>query len=202
MVADGVNEGSKALRLPYPAILAHIGNHSNEGFLLQVLHLVGTQSPRPQLDPQKLFKIGDKVLLGRGVPRPQPFHICSVKSVELHASLCFLGQEYSLARPPGAMELPFHFDCPETERTLAALLVCRDPQHSSGVLIRGEPSPVPMCPSGRILARPERARMRLPSPKGGPIHWRNLGKSSASYRHDKKCRLSIPPNRRAETAAA
>src|SRR5882724_7812584 len=108
MVADGVNEGSKALRLSYPAILAHIGNHSTEGFLLQVLHLVGTQSPRPQLDPQKLFKIGDKVLLGRGVPRPQPFHICSVKSVELHASLCFLGQEYSLARPPGAMELPFH----------------------------------------------------------------------------------------------
>src|ERR1700674_3216460 len=27
-----------------------------------------------------------------------------------------------------------------------------------------------MCPSGRILARPERARMRLPSPKGGPIN--------------------------------
>src|SRR5260370_4135282 len=25
---------------------------------------------------------------------------------------------------------------------------------------------VPMCPSGRILAYPERARMRLPSPKG------------------------------------
>jgi len=29
------------------------------------------------------------------------------------------------------------------------------------------PSPAPTCPSGRILARPERARMRLPSPKGG-----------------------------------
>jgi len=36
----------------------------------------------------------------------------------------------------------------------------------SGVLIRGEPSPVPMCPSGRILARPERARMRLPLSEG------------------------------------
>jgi hypothetical protein len=35
----------------------------------------------------------------------------------------------------------------------------------SGVLIRGEASPVPMCPSGRILACPERARMRLPSVK-------------------------------------
>lgn len=48
----------------------------------------------------------------------------------------------------------------------------------SGILIRGEPSPVPMCPSGRIQARPERARMRLPSPKGGPNQWRNFGKSS------------------------
>src|SRR5258708_12027391 len=135
MVADRVNEGSKALRLSYPAILAHIGNHSNEGFLLQVLHLVGTQSPRPQLDPQKLFKIGAKVLLGRGVPRPQPFHICSVKSVELHASLCFLGQEYSLAPPPVAIELPFHFDCPETKRPLPPPLVSRHPPHHSRPII-------------------------------------------------------------------
>src|SRR5258708_13754304 len=125
MVADRVNEGSKALRLPSPSILAQIGNISNEGFLMEVLHLVGIQSPRPQLDPQKLFKIGYKVLLGRGVPRPQPFHICSVKSVELHASLCFLGQEYSLARPPGAMELPFRSEEHTSELQSPDHLVCR-----------------------------------------------------------------------------
>ncbi len=35
-----------------------------------------------------------------------------------------------------------------------------------GFFIHGEPSPVPVCPSGRILARPERARMRLPFSQG------------------------------------
>ena len=72
----------------------------------------------------------------------------------------------------------------------------------SGVLIRGEPSPVPTCPSGRILARPERARMRLPSLKGGLDHWRNFGKFGTLPKYAKKCRLSIPPNRRVESAAA
>src|SRR5436853_75635 len=72
----------------------------------------------------------------------------------------------------------------------------------SGVLIRGEPSPVPMCPSGRILARPERARMRLPSPKGGPIDGRNFDKSGELRRQYKKCRSSLPPTYRAKIAAA
>jgi hypothetical protein len=53
--------------------------------------LVGTEPSGAQLDPQKLFKIGDKVLLGRGVPRPQPLHIRSVKCKELHAGPLLLG---------------------------------------------------------------------------------------------------------------
>src|SRR6266513_5678622 len=73
---------------------------------------------------------------------------------------------------------------------------------SSGVLIRGEPSPVPMCPSGRILARPERARMRLLSLKGGPIDWRNFDKAGELRRQYKKCRSSLPPTYRAKIAAA
>src|SRR5947208_3194457 len=72
----------------------------------------------------------------------------------------------------------------------------------AGVLIRGEPSPVPMCPSGRILARPERARMRLPlSLKGGPIDWRNFDNAGELRRQYKKCRSSLPSNLRAKIAA-
>lgn len=60
---------------------------------------------------------------------------------------------------------------------------------NAGVLIRGEPSPVPMCPSGRILACPERAWMRLPSPEGwassnggfvaSPVHYSNVTQNVA-----------------------
>ena len=35
--------------------------------------------------------------------------------------------------------------------------------------MRGEPSPVPMCPSGRVPASPEQAGMRLPSSGSGRI---------------------------------
>jgi hypothetical protein len=59
--------------------------------------LVGSQHPGAKLNAQKLLKIDDKVLLGRGVPLPQPFHIGFVKCEELHASLGFLGEEYSFA---------------------------------------------------------------------------------------------------------
>src|SRR5260370_3137344 len=72
----------------------------------------------------------------------------------------------------------------------------------SGVLIHGEPSPVPVCPSRRIPARPERARMRLPSLEGGPIHWRNFGKSGAVFKCDTKCYISIRAAHFFQTAAA
>jgi hypothetical protein len=72
----------------------------------------------------------------------------------------------------------------------------------SGVLIHGEPSPVPVCPSRRILARPERARMRHPSFMGGTIHWRNLGKSGAILKCDTKYHLSIRAKNPVEIAAA
>src|SRR5258708_4042877 len=103
-------------------------------------------------------------------------------------SLCFV---------PGTLETK----SPVTEPGAHALLCVGTPS-TSGVLIRGEPSPVPMCPSGRIQARPERARMRLPSPKGGSFHRRIDGKSGTLLRHDTKCRLPFPPDSRFENAAA
>src|SRR5260370_26729872 len=94
---------------------------------------------------------------------------------------------------------PLETKSPVTEPGAHALL-CAGTPSTSGVLIRGDPSPVPMCPSGRILVRPERARMRLPSPKGGPIHWRNFGKSSKLPKHDKQCHLPVSEKRCAESA--
>jgi hypothetical protein len=170
MVADGVNVGPEPLRLAYPAILSQVGNYSNKGFLPQILHDVGTEHPGTQLDPQKLLKIRDKVLFGRGVPRPQPLYVLLVKIEEIHATLRFLRQEYIFAHLRTQWNNRFN-------RFISIVLKRNGPQTHysfvgtpvrSGVLIRGEPSPVPMCPSGRIPARPERARMRLPSPKGGP----------------------------------
>jgi len=99
------------------------------------------------------------------------------------------------------MRLIFHQHTVETKSRPAALFVRRN-SSTFGSPNPWGPSPVPMCPCGRVLACPERARMRLPSLKGGPIHWRKFGESSTLLKYDKQCRLSIRTNRRAETAAA
>jgi hypothetical protein len=43
--------------------------------------------------------------------------------------------------------------------------------------------------------------MRLPFPKGGPVHWRNVEKSHALPECNTKSQLSIPPNSCVERAA-
>jgi hypothetical protein len=64
--------------------------------------------------------------------------------------------------------------------------------YPKGVLIRGEPSPVPMCPSGRIRACPEQARVRLPSAKGGPESWRTVVRLANKACISKSLAVSMP----------
>src|SRR5438445_12463210 len=96
--------------------------------LFRSFYFVWGNSPGPELDTQELLKISDKVLLGRRVPLPQPFHIRLAKSEELHAGLGFLAEEYSVAPPVGAMRLMIHQHSAETDSRTDALLVCRNPR--------------------------------------------------------------------------
>src|SRR5258708_32683850 len=124
------------------------------------------------------------MLLGHRIPLSQQLHVRFVKSEELHASLEILGKEYSVLPLGEQRDLMFHRGSIETELGVNALLVCRNARTTGSSLFRWQPSPVPKCPSGRILARPERAWMRLPSPKGGPVQLEECQKRPGMRTHD------------------
>jgi len=70
--------------------------------------------------------------------------------------------------------------------------LCVGTPASSGVLIRGEPSPVPMCPSGSILACSEPGRgCASPSPKAGQTYLEGL-EVMASPTYYSSMKQSVP----------
>src|ERR1700730_11047886 len=81
---NGVNEGSQALRLSDSPLLPEGGYHPYERFLSKLVHNLGSQHACPQLDSQKLVKIGDKVLFGRRISFAQTLDVGFVKSEQFH----------------------------------------------------------------------------------------------------------------------
>jgi len=55
--------------------------------------LSDAQRPGPQLDPQKLFKISNKVVFRRAVSIPQTFHIVFVKRKKFQGDPRVLDEE-------------------------------------------------------------------------------------------------------------
>jgi len=84
IVADGVDEGAKTLRLPYASLLAESSDNTAERFLTKLVNGIGSQQAGAQLTPQALFKLGDKELILHWIASAQPLHIHTVESEEFY----------------------------------------------------------------------------------------------------------------------
>lgn len=84
IVADRVDEGAESLWLADGVAITQSGKNAGEGFLTEFIDAIGREHAGAQLDPQKLLKIGDKVLLGRPVAVAQPVQIGLIKGEKLH----------------------------------------------------------------------------------------------------------------------
>ena len=65
----------------------------------------------------------------------------------------------------------------------------------------GNPPRSPCAPVGAFWPALNGRGCASPSPKGGPIDWRNFDNAGELRRQYKKCRSSLPSNRRAKIAA-
>src|ERR1700721_766717 len=96
VVANPVDERAKPLRLPH-SILTQGNQYPYIGLLAEVLYRFRGEHPRSQFDPEKLVKVGDKMLFRRGSTLAEALHVFPGECEEFHVALGLVAEEYSRA---------------------------------------------------------------------------------------------------------
>jgi len=82
MIANGIHKWPQPVGLADSAVGSQRPYHPSKSFLLQIVHRLGGQKPRSQLDLNQLGEIGNKMLFRGSISFPEPANVGFVKRKE------------------------------------------------------------------------------------------------------------------------
>jgi hypothetical protein len=89
MIANGVDEGSKALRMIDVSVSEH-AEDASERFLAHVFDIFATVEAFARFEANQFAEVGKEVFLSLEVPGTKPVYIGRIEILELHWHGCFL----------------------------------------------------------------------------------------------------------------